>query len=400
MKRNAGGKREQEGGGSEKETRETSAGDRGGHRATDRASGFAVDDGFCAQHVAQIMAQTTLEEVAKAAGVSKSTVSRALRNHPRISKATCERIQALVKTLEYRPDPLIATWINRRWGRGGREIETIAWVTAYPARDEWKVHPFTRRVFHGAETRAKERGYRLEAFWAREPRMTGARLSHILTSRGIRGVCVATLPKGLGQLSLKWEEFSCAAVGYSMHQPELHRASPHHFQGIGLALRSLRAAGHQRIGVWIDRNVSDKVDHNWMAGVLLFQNQHPDAQVSLLVSAATAKVAEFEAWYRRHGPDVMLASDNFVWTWLNALGLKLPVATLAWEPGSRQPGLDQRPYEVGEAAVDLVIGQLQRNEKGIPRVPRVVMVEGDWREAAGVDNKTAGRPAVAVGQGI
>ena len=41
-------------------------------------------------------------------------------------------------------------------------------------------------------------------------------------------------------------------------------------------------------------------------------------------------------------------------------------------------GINPRPDEIGAAAVDLLVGQLARNELGVPENARVVMLEGDW----------------------
>ncbi len=46
----------------------------------------------------------TIKEVAQAAGVSVSTASRALKNHPRISATTIERVQAVAKQIGYQPN--------------------------------------------------------------------------------------------------------------------------------------------------------------------------------------------------------------------------------------------------------------------------------------------------------
>ncbi|HEY7124196.1 MAG TPA: LacI family DNA-binding transcriptional regulator [Ktedonobacterales bacterium] len=52
----------------------------------------------------QLIARTTLAEVAQAAGVNKSTASRALRNDPAIGVETQQRIQRLAAQLNYVPN--------------------------------------------------------------------------------------------------------------------------------------------------------------------------------------------------------------------------------------------------------------------------------------------------------
>jgi LacI family transcriptional regulator len=48
----------------------------------------------------------TIEDVAAAAGVSRSTASRALAGHPSVRAATRERVQAVAERLDYRADPV------------------------------------------------------------------------------------------------------------------------------------------------------------------------------------------------------------------------------------------------------------------------------------------------------
>jgi DNA-binding LacI/PurR family transcriptional regulator len=57
-----------------------------------------------AQSKEQLVARTTLAEIAQAAGVNKSTASRALRNDPAIGVETQQRIQRLAAQLNYVPN--------------------------------------------------------------------------------------------------------------------------------------------------------------------------------------------------------------------------------------------------------------------------------------------------------
>ena len=43
-------------------------------------------------------------------------------------------------------------------------------------------------------------------------------------------------------------------------------------------------------------------------------------------------------------------------------------------------GIRENHELIGAAAVDLLIGQLSRNEIGIPRQPRKVLIPGTWHE--------------------
>jgi len=47
---------------------------------------------------------TTLEDIARALKVSKMTVSRAINDHPEISRETRARILAMAQKMNYRPN--------------------------------------------------------------------------------------------------------------------------------------------------------------------------------------------------------------------------------------------------------------------------------------------------------
>lgn len=57
--------------------------------------------------------RTSLKDIAAAAGVSVSTVSRALHDHPDISLETRTIIKALAQTMEYHPNLLAQSLVNR-----------------------------------------------------------------------------------------------------------------------------------------------------------------------------------------------------------------------------------------------------------------------------------------------
>ena len=51
--------------------------------------------------------RVTLADIAKRADVHVTTVSLAMRNHPRLPEETRKRIQALAEEMGYRPDPMM-----------------------------------------------------------------------------------------------------------------------------------------------------------------------------------------------------------------------------------------------------------------------------------------------------
>ncbi len=70
------------------------------------------------------MVRTTLEDVARQAGVSLATVDRVLNRRPGVHAQTAERVQAAVNQLKYRPDRLAARLARGRVHRFGFVLPT------------------------------------------------------------------------------------------------------------------------------------------------------------------------------------------------------------------------------------------------------------------------------------
>lgn len=90
--------------------------------------------------------QITIKDIAKALGISPSTVSRALKDHPDISVATKKQVNQLAVELNYKPNPIALSLRNQRSNVIGVVIPEI-------------VHYFFSSVISGIEKAAKEHGY-------------------------------------------------------------------------------------------------------------------------------------------------------------------------------------------------------------------------------------------------
>lgn len=329
--------------------------------------------------------RSNMRQIAAAAGVSVATVSMALRNSEKISPETREKVRAAAAALNYRPDPLIAALASRRRERTPASLDIIAYVTAFPTKEGWRNNRFSPAAYEGACARAASRGYRVEHFWLREEQMTTRRLAHILQARGILGVCIAPFPDVVPQFAFAWDRFCTAAIGYTMLRPSIHRASPHQFQGMQLALNTLRLRGYKHIGVALGQRVSKIVAKTWIAAVLLFQYNHGRSAATCLVYEESDRL-ELMTWMKTNKPDALIVSDVYLIEWLKEIGIRIP-EDMGVVPLERHPGfacLDQKPGMVGAAVIDMIVGMIQRNETGLPPDPKNVMVEGAWIEGPSV----------------
>ena len=43
-------------------------------------------------------------------------------------------------------------------------------------------------------------------------------------------------------------------------------------------------------------------------------------------------------------------------------------------------GIDYRGESIGAAAIEMVVGQIHRNERGSPEIPNTLLMDGIWVE--------------------
>jgi DNA-binding LacI/PurR family transcriptional regulator len=327
--------------------------------------------------------RVTMKDVATKAGVSASTVCRALGMDPQIPETTRKRIKKTADALGYRPNPLLSAFARERRGKtAGSEITTLAYITQFSTADEWVNNPFYGPMFEGAKEQAGRNGYKLEHFWMSEPGMTGERLGRILHNRGIMGLCIAPTPAVSSRMSLDWDRFSCVTIGYSLLRPILHRTAPHHFHAIMTAGRKLWRLGYRRIGLALYDRTSRRVDDLWLAGALLTQQLQPEAPLQpFLFNDDTLK--NVAKWVTDQRIEVVLSDNQYALHELQRQGIQAPgdvdYATLNWIRSEPEiAGINQLPDSIGASAIDLLIAQIQRGERGIPKIPVTSMVEGIW----------------------
>lgn len=325
----------------------------------------------------------TMQMIADKAGVSRMAVSLALRNSPKISPATRERIREIAEELGYRPNPLVSALMTQlRDVRRVPKQTTLAYITAYPTPDGWRrPGPFVE-FFEGAKARAEALGYTLEEWWAARPGMTLDRLSDILFNRNIHGLLVAPLPAGGSTLRLDWPRFAAATIGFSLVEPAIPRASNDQYQSITVALHELAQLGYKRIGLAITDEEDVRVQRKWSAGFLVYQ-QGIAVKQRVPSLRSDAGYAAFSEWFRKHRPDAVLSQDSRCVEYLARLGCDVPgdvgFAHLALtDSDTGLAGIHQNGRIVGASTIDLVDAQLRRNERGVPPSSKTVLVQGRW----------------------
>lgn len=277
-----------------------------------------------------------------------------------------------------------------RRSRVARRRGTLGLITLFPQPSPWRTIPHLEVLYTAAVARAGQHGYGLEEYWLAEPGMTPTRLREVLLARGIEGLLLLGTPRWTERLEFDFSRFACAATGYSVRD-ELHRVCQHQYQEMFLALRRLEALGYRRPGLALTEDADARTMYHWSAAFLSYQSRLPASQHLPPLIAPRLSAEVFGPWYRRQRPDVVISQSPpvpIVTGWLQELGVAVPadcgVADLDIDPHSDRDcsGIQQNYPEVAAAAVDLIVGQLQRGERGLPADPRVVLIRGIWVDGA------------------
>jgi LacI family transcriptional regulator len=331
----------------------------------------------------------TVRKIAAAAGVSPITVSRALRDDPRVRPETRAQVKAVAERLGYRVNPLVNAVMARLHSGDAAGGSGLSLGIVNPLGVVLPQHPQARvrALAEGIRRQAERVGATLNEFLVGGAvGLRPERLDQVLHARGIRAVIVFYFGGPVAELALDWSRYAAATVGYSLREPDLHRAVPDQYHNLRRLAGILRGRGYSRIGLVLDESSDARTDALWRAAHLTLDEKGeagpPPFVVSDLYSPENKR--RLGLWLRRHRVDAVISNHDPVLGMLRDLGgvvpEKLGFAQLDCDPALTISGMDQRFDAVGAALVDLVIGQLTRNEYGLPEGPKIVQIPGRWHE--------------------
>lgn len=346
------------------------------------------------------MKRVTLTHIAKQAQVHVTTVSMVLRDHPRISEKTKQRVRAIANEMGYVPDPALKALSSyRQRSQSPKYQSTIAYLTNWTTEWGWKDATGHLGFYAGAHKAAKELGYKLEHFWLGASDLSESRLSEILQSRGIQGLVLASHGRERGDLiNLDWSKFSTVKIDYFPHDPLVHNITNDQSGIIRLAMRQAIRYGYKRIGFVMHRGWNLAVDQNWMAGFLCEAQAIPKQdRIPALIFPGETPVSnwlgetvsveidpnDFQKWFQDYQPDVIITNHLFVQSALQQLSIRSPedvalIDLFLADTSGVVAGVFQNHETVGELAVEFTARQISHYKRGVPHTVTTTFVEGTW----------------------
>lgn len=339
----------------------------------------------------------TLADIAQHLGISTMTVSRALRGTDRVSQKTIEKVQAAARELGYTPNPLVQTLMSSVRNKRVTRTANIAWVTTYAENESTPVS--LKTILQGGKNRANELGYNLDYFHINRPDLSPKAVRNIFRARSIQGAVISPMKQPGKIPNFPWDEFAVSTIGRSLESPNLHYVMAHYYHGMQRILEELTQRGYQRIALLTSSTLEARADY---AGVMVFHHHcilnDIDPQLAYQRKDAWSDSTP-QRWFEAFQPDAIISDYSMRYARLAQAGLpmeQIGFASLSWnEKFSNCAGLRQ-PFEaLGSAAVDLVVAQLHRNERGVPKERKAMLMEAKWVEGETLRSKTENAGAKA-----
>lgn len=325
-------------------------------------------------------------DIAKAAGVSKSTVSLALAGARKIPVATRDRILQIAHEMEYQRDGLASLYMaHMRRGLPEEARPVIAVVSTFPLANESGRNAHYRAFLSNVRGRSQELGYQIEEFEVVAQGISPERLGKILKTRAIQAVIVAPSGRPIDPLPENCEELSVVLNSPAFVNREFDCVRPDHFHNTLLSVKKTTEMGYQRIGLaWLGEdavNYRDEIEAAWelvksrsqavWPDPLLFPEYNAAAISGFLLRERVDVLITNWLDFKKHLPEAEARRISAQAVKLVGMGLR---------PNSRhKPGIDRCDYWLDVESVDAVVNKSRSFDRGIASSAKTVTLRGVWR---------------------
>lgn len=345
--------------------------------------------------------RVTLLEVAKRAGVSISTVSRALKNDPRITAETGGKIRRLATAMGYTPDPLISQLAGKHWKTPKDHAAlSIAYIYDHSEHDQ-QVYLHIEMANHLQQS-ASRYGYKVTSFNASDYPNWMA-LGRVMRNRGIRGVILAPIYSASAKIEMEWQHFSIVSLGPGYIPLPFHRVYSSTFEQLDRVITKVWNRGYHHIGIALFEHPYDFEDDKKRLGAAYAQKhiiESKGGKVSI-ISYKEQKYPEdiiirdatLKSWFDKEKPEAIIGFNIGVYDAMIASQLTSPkdfaFATLHCDknwPGVT--GLNINTSLKADYALYMVDLLLRSNETGVPAQQTLHNVGFTWHEGNTLPDKS------------
>lgn len=331
----------------------------------------------------------SVRQIAAMSGLSKSAVSMALADHPRIPPATRERVKGIARRLGYRPNARYREAMSQlQQSRHPRLEACFGVVSLYPILRPWEESVHLTRIYSGMVTRAEALGYRLEPIGIRTPGMTAGRARAVLDARGIEGLVCFGSPEFAEEFPAEFKHYAIVTVGLSI-RTHLHRVITHSYDDVWAALDKLHQLGYRRPGLVLGQYEEVRSGQTYLSAYFGWCEHFLGTPAFIpVLRQQRIETEPLAAWLRQQRPDVVLVVHRYdvlaeFSAALRTLGTRVPedlgVAVVSQIlDGTGLTGMQENQQLMGAWTVELLVARIMNRDFGIPAHPRIELVQSEW----------------------
>ncbi len=329
----------------------------------------------------------TIKDIARELGVSPSTVSRALKDHPDISSETKRQVRELVEKLRYKPNPVALSLRSRKTNIIGVIVPEM-------------VHHFFSSVISGIEETAMDAGYNVMIFQSNESYEREVLNVQTLMSSRVDGALVS-----ISKESNKFGHFRefmdngtpLVFFDRAPEEPETDKVIVDDFEGAMVATEYLIKRGCKRIAHFAapqHLQIGYKRQRGYISA--LEKNGFP-VNDQIVVKCDThdeALVITPEIMKAPDPPDAIFCVNDMTATGvlraLKDLGLKVPedVSVIGFTDGLVSTVTDpplttvsQHGFEIGKIAAEILLKRIKDDTSVTEYITEVIKTELVIRES-------------------
>lgn len=335
--------------------------------------------------------KVSIRDIARKTGFSPMTVSRALRNSPKVNPETKTKIRDVASELGYRQNPLVSA--NMAGIRASKTISyqaTIGIIHETPVGGEWMG---TQRWLEAAKEATEDLGFQADFFDLSKPNIACNDLGRILRNRGIQGIIQAPMVRDFRSYPLEFSDFTIVVSNSGPLPQTFHRVCPDHYGNMDMLLKRIHAMGYQRIGLMIAEDLDVLLNHLSTSRYLAFlqTEQLPRIPIFMPKNREDYDSKSFRSWFDENRPEIVITTCETIFRdhFFEHAGLSIPNDLAVVKVNINRSrkyfsGISEESAEVATTAVNTLAQLLFQNEKGLPQKPMSVLVPGKWVEAGTV----------------
>ena len=330
------------------------------------------------------MRRVTLNDLARQVGFSEATISRALRDDPKIPLVTRNRIRSAAQRMKYRPNTVMSELAAARWQTAGVASSSVLGYIVLNA-PESKIGSPLNQLVRPARDQADVLGYRLEVI-NRAEFTSPLKLQKALIQRGITDLILGSVFDKPFVSEFDWEKFIAVQLMPGRFRSPLHSVLEDHFSNIVLAWERVMSRGYKRIGVILmDHGIRLLDDMSRLGAVHACQSQLSPDFIPIPpfhVKPENNMENEFVRWVENNKPDAIIgfAGEHFH-IFRRVFGRAIPYALLNKGAGMAEfSGISDPNQSLGREAVNLLHFCRRTHQWGIPKQRIEHVIEPAWFE--------------------